>query len=602
MLLVVISSQIRKDAVQSAQRKNEVVDPEPDYVPPALPAPPAARFSPEPVELAQSFAPPTVDPIPAPEPVPRATPRELAQIDELNSLARKLSGTLEQKTGKLRGAQLKTAALRRQLDATSDQERKLSGRIQQTLAEAEAASRQLREGRIEKQQVEELITESDELIKGREQDLASPRFSIVPYDGQTGTIRRPIVIECEEDSIRFAAEGITLEPKTLQGYTPEQNPLLAGVLALAEYWSETDRASGDGRVLRPYPLILVRPDGADSFEVARALLDRLTGNFGYELIEDEFEFASPESTDEAQQRCREAITTAYKLKPTPLRLQPKPKAIDSSAVRHVPAASGSFFKSDAFRQRAQRGGFAGNGQGTGRSGSPAGQGNGVPGMFASMPAGTGRPGRGTGPDGSRPAQPPGSDTASTTKPSQNSAGGQPPARLPFDLLNPPDRPGGSSPSGAAAGTDNTRSGSGTASTGSASGPASSGSTSGPSSSGGPSGGLPNLKAPRRWGIVNPNASLELEQKVTLIVGADQIAVANKYAVSRKPEGSSFDMVNRTVQALDQVAREWGRPPERFFWVPSVTLGVEPGAAELGLLLSRTLRKEGLEVKVVDLKR
>ena len=111
-----------------------------------------------------------------------------------------------------------------------------------------------------------------------------------------------------------------------------------------------------------------------------------------------------------------------------------------------------------------------------------------------------------------------------------------------------------------------------------------------------------MRAARRWGISNPNATLELETKVTLIASKDQIAVANRYAVSRKPGDGSLEMVNRTMQALEQVAREWGKPPERFFWVPSVTLGVAPDAKELGELLTRALRKEGVEVKVVNVTR
>jgi len=111
-----------------------------------------------------------------------------------------------------------------------------------------------------------------------------------------------------------------------------------------------------------------------------------------------------------------------------------------------------------------------------------------------------------------------------------------------------------------------------------------------------------MRAARRWGISNPNATLELEKRVTLIVRNDQIAVANRYAVSRKEGDASFEMVNRTMQALEQVARQWGKPPERFCWVPSVTLGVAPDGGELSVVLTRALRKEGVEVKVVNVTR
>lgn len=584
LLLVGVSAQIRKNAVETAQREQApVVAPFPDEPP-------------EPETQLVIVVPPPVEPepvaTPEPPPVPRATAEDLARVEELAALSQQLGAELLERSSGLSAAQRASAELRDKLRLTASQEQRLAGQIQQAQAESATAAQRIQAGRQEQQAIEELILESDDLIRQREQELSSPRFSIVPYDGQTGTIRRPIVIECKEDSLRFVAENITLDPSTLDGYTPDQNPLLSGILVLADYWAETDRASGDGRVLRPYPLLLVRPDGAESFEAARVLLDRLTGNYGYELIEDEFDFKPPATTDEAITRCREAIQTAYELKPQPVIKPPPPQAVDSGFVRRTPAAASSFFKSNAFKRRG-----AGSGDGTGgarpngngsRAGVRPGTDDSMPGLLASQPVGPG-----SGPSGSKPV--PGSRPSGAEKPGGTGKApgspGQSPQRLPFDLINPPSRPGrggqGSSPSEQAS---NGQSGSAPA-----------GSVSGSANDIGASGGQSPGRGRKRWGLSKPNASLELEQKVTLIVRSEQIAVDGKYAVSRKSAGTSIEMVNRTVLALEQVAREWGQPPERFFWVPSVTLGVSSDAAELGLLLARTLRKEGLEVKVVDVK-
>ncbi len=608
LLLVVVSAQIRKDTVATAKSQRQ----QKEQAPPALPEPPptAPTTEPDPSEFVQLA--PIPDPEPKVAPIPRASPRELAQIDELKALSQQFAAAVDQRARQSVATRQKAAALREQLRLAASGEQGIASRIQQARAEGQSAERQLRESRVEKRQIEELLDDSEELIKNRKKELTSPRYSIIPYDGQTGTIRRPIVIECTGESIRFAAEDIALNPSKLQGYNSDQNPLLSGVMALADYWAQSDRASGDGRVLRPYPLILVRPDGADTFDMARILLDRLTGNYGYELIEAEFDYALPPTTPEAIRQCQEAVNTAFELKPSPVPSMPKPKSVDSSYVRHTPPASGNFFNSDDFRKRGIAGGSA-TGGGTGGSG-PFGTGPaaGVPGLFttgpATSPQPTGRPGSSRGQQqtrapGSGEDAGPGENPASGTGPRQ-STGARSTQELPFELIDPFAERGGSAAAGSESGTaaDGKGSTSGTASKGEGNGPASRGTSSGSSPSGGPPGRPSNMRAARRWGISNPNATLELETKVTLIVRNDQIAVANRYAVSRKPGDASLEMVNRTMQALEQVAREWGKPPERFYWVPSVTLGVAPDADELGAMLTQALRKEGVEVKVVNVAR
>lgn len=611
LLLVVVTSQIRKGAVATAKQQQTQPGP-----PPALPELPPEPVSPAPQEFVQVVPPePDPEPVPLPTPLPRATPQELARIDELHAMSRQLVAAVDQRSREASAAQRKAAALREQLRLATTGERELAARIQQTRARGESAEKQLREGRVEKRQIEELLIDSEELIEGRQKELASPRFSIIPYDGQTGTIRRPIVLECTGDAIRFAAENIVLKPATLQGYMSDQNPLLAGVLALADYWAETDRASGDGRVLRPYPLLLVRPDGADSFDAARMLLDRLTGNYGYELIEDEFDFALPPTTPEAIERCREAVATAFQLRPSPIRARPAPKAVDSSFVRASPSAARTFFGSDDFRKRGlgsgpgRGAGPGGRGSGSGASGTAAGTDPGMPGLFPSEPATTGEQNGRPGSQGSGSTQQARSATKQPGSPNgdQGAPGGAPSGqKQPFELIDPFATPPGGAPSGSAAGTGTAAgaqgTGSGTASSGDGEGPGQSGSSSGPNASGGQSGPPSSVRGLRRWGISDPNASLELEKKVTLIVRKDRIAVANRYAVTRQPDGSGAEMVNRTVQAMEQVAREWGNPPRRFYWVPSVTLGVAPDAGDIGVLLTNVLRKEGVEVKVVNIAR
>lgn len=60
----------------------------------------------------------------------------------------------------------------------------------------------------------------------------------MPYAGNSPTRRRPIVIECDEKSVRFASEEISLSARDLTGFKPEYNPVRAGTESLLQYWEE----------------------------------------------------------------------------------------------------------------------------------------------------------------------------------------------------------------------------------------------------------------------------------------------------------------------------------------------------------------------------
>jgi len=137
------------------------------------------------------------------------------------------------------------------------------------------------------------------------QAAAAQKFRIVPYDGQSGTTRRPIVIECRPDGLTFASEQITLTGEDLSGFPPSRNPLLAGANALYRYWSM--KASLDRDEDKPYILLVVRPEGTIAYYVARKLLEPLEAAVGYELVGSDQQFEWPESDPAAEALCREAI-------------------------------------------------------------------------------------------------------------------------------------------------------------------------------------------------------------------------------------------------------------------------------------------------------
>ncbi|QDT65400.1 hypothetical protein [Calycomorphotria hydatis] len=143
--------------------------------------------------------------------------------------------------------------------------------------------------------------------KADQRSQETPKFSIVPFDGATGTTKRPILLECSKDGIRFVNEDIMLTASDLDGFNAVQNPIQAGVTALNEYWTQQDTRE-------PYVLLLVRPEGTIAYYAARMFLQEYRGRTGYELIPDDIEIAPDAPDAEAKER----VLTAIRSVPRPL--------------------------------------------------------------------------------------------------------------------------------------------------------------------------------------------------------------------------------------------------------------------------------------------
>ena len=156
------------------------------------------------------------------------------------------------------------------------------------------------------QQTEQRVEDLKQQIAQARADLAEAdsKFAVVPYDGTSGTTRRPIIIECTEDRLTFASEGVTLTARDLDGFTERFNPVLYATQALIRFWERKDRMSPDDELGEPYVLLVVRPGGTTTYYVARELLAGLQQPFGYELVTDDQEFAWPKANLEASAICR----------------------------------------------------------------------------------------------------------------------------------------------------------------------------------------------------------------------------------------------------------------------------------------------------------
>lgn len=131
-----------------------------------------------------------------------------------------------------------------------------------------------------------------ELLKKKQADAKS-EFAIVPYDGASGTKRRPVYIECTDHGYHILPEDVWIRAGDLKGFSEKLNPLLVGVTTLHDYWTHRAQTSGNQMSEEPYVLLVVRPSGTMAYYVARKLLTSFRGQNGYELVEEDWKLSMP---------------------------------------------------------------------------------------------------------------------------------------------------------------------------------------------------------------------------------------------------------------------------------------------------------------------
>ena len=124
-------------------------------------------------------------------------------------------------------------------------------------------------------------------------------YAIIPYRGINGTERRPMYIECRKDCVIIQPEGIVLREDDFLTASHPDNPLDAILRAASLHYTEQERVP---RGTKPYPLILVRPDGIDSYYAVRESIKSWGEQFGYELVESDWNLEFPPPDGALKQR------------------------------------------------------------------------------------------------------------------------------------------------------------------------------------------------------------------------------------------------------------------------------------------------------------
>ncbi len=223
-----------------------------------------------------------------------------AKLNSLQEMNQQLLADVE--AAKMRVTQ--TAVAVEQADSQSSQMAGLLSATQertQKVAMTEASLKQLAEELLNQRETSLKTIENAKVSRA----LRNPVFEIVTEDATSGTTRRPILLECTSDSVVFCSEGIRISAATLNEFTPEYNPLMAGTAALLNHWRRVDgkRPGEPG----PYVLMIVRPGGTIGFYVARQFLEKLNQDFGYELVSASAQFNWPAEDPVATAACQQAI-------------------------------------------------------------------------------------------------------------------------------------------------------------------------------------------------------------------------------------------------------------------------------------------------------
>ena len=146
---------------------------------------------------------------------------------------------------------------------------------------------------------QQIDQESKTLEKLREEKAdTSPRVVIVPHKGPNGTDRRPIYIECDAEGVMIQPEGIRISLDELRDSDPAANPLDAALRVIRHHALNHYRDS-----VAPYPLLIVRPDGIESYSEARDAMRDWDDQFGYELVSDNVKLAFNQPDPQLARTC-----------------------------------------------------------------------------------------------------------------------------------------------------------------------------------------------------------------------------------------------------------------------------------------------------------
>ena len=625
MLMVVTTRQLRKDSL--AQVLAELKHPPAPLLSvesPRLTAPPSLASIVIPAQIEVEPEPLEPEPSePAMNPRDRVLAERAAALAEREQELNEVLAEWGQRTKELvheRDQHAKSLEQRRRLkDVAARQVATLEDEVQGLEAKLGGLNRELSASgggdstAQERRAIEQQIAAVQKRLKAAQAAAAggASKFMVVPFDAQSGTSRRPILIECTADGLRFLPEDIVIRPDDLEGFTARVNPLLAGSNSLVNYWTAWNlKQPQPARQPEPYVLMLVRPSGTVAYYIAIKMLATLQQPHGYELIEEDTQLQQPPVDPAAKAACEAAIKRLLAE-----RAQIKEFASKRTGVGGFLRGGGS--GNDAFRGGSRGSNGSGSTGGTGDGGTRSGSTNrfevadvigdehevgsrswerienfagrnprstvqGGPQAVAKGVEGPALSQRNTDGDeneSSASSSKSGSDVRrsvgdglnvgrrdAASKEGRQSSGTETPGDPGIERLADESDP--ASATGTAVGADRGAKPLDI-------GLGSSGPTAVPvidrrTKKVGVNKPLePEMLSHKRWGLSAADAAIGLEREVRIDVEAKRLVVGGKHAISMGNAESKQETLERLVTVLDLQARDWGQPPQGFFWKPSL---------------------------------
>ncbi|MGB7326436.1 MAG: hypothetical protein WBD31_16300 [Rubripirellula sp.] len=223
-----------------------------------------------------------VDSVPKPPRLEAATVAQMVdeeefRVSELVAFRDKQTADLEDRRDKLAHIENHITRLRAELKQLSDE-------VERAVSDDPIAAVDETELSRYKKQIEDKRQELEELKAGS--GGKAPRVVIVPHKGPNGTDRRPIYLECVDDGLTIWPEGTRITASQLADSDLSANPLGAALRVVRHHAMQTY-----GDTTSPYPLLVVRPGGIETYGLARNAMEDWDDQFGYELVPDEVKLA-----------------------------------------------------------------------------------------------------------------------------------------------------------------------------------------------------------------------------------------------------------------------------------------------------------------------
>jgi archaellum component FlaC len=259
------------------------------------------------------------------------------RLEQLNAMRQKTGADLEALRLQLAGIEEHSRDLADELKELQQLDARLAADADSVVPDADELAR-----------LEEELKSARESLDDarRERDSRPPAYAVVPYDGQSGTHRRPLFIECSLDGVFLQPEGIRLNPADFEGPSGPGNPLASALRAAREYLAR-QAIRKDDPALRPYPLLLVRPSGVMAYYAAREAIASWGSDFGYQLIDEDWTIAFPERDlalkdveMQAINEARERLAWLAQTRSAVRRAKPVGQQYRASAVRGGVVADG----------------------------------------------------------------------------------------------------------------------------------------------------------------------------------------------------------------------------------------------------------------------